>query len=93
MNFDFLGKSSAPAFCGCYPVSLPLPFKLVPINVVVPWHCQKYKKSFGTILKDIKEYFIRKLEELTGKGRWAAIVVKGAVAGHFIIFGLMFQTA
>ena len=37
-------KSSAPAFCGCYPVSLPLPLKLVPINVVVPCctHCQKY---------------------------------------------------
>jgi len=52
-----------PAFCGSYPVSLPLPLKLVPINVVVP-----------------------------GKGRWATIV-KGAVAGHFIIFGLMFQTA
>ena len=68
MNFDFFVKSSAPAFCGCYPVSLPLPLKLVPINVVVPWHCQQYKKSFGRFQKEDRGTYRQRQMGYYGKG-------------------------
>ena len=80
MNFDFFVKSSAPAFCGSYPVSLPLPLKLVPINVVVPWHCQQLKKSFGRIW-NIKEYFIRKVS--TNRQRQMGHYCKGGCSRTF----------